>query len=260
MGIREAVRLCLRLITHHIGLGGDAHADVTSKRAGFISAKSYNEHQSLFKQRTHLGTNVDILKLEPGYYEGSSLINHPLTGSGVSTRISEIDVKFGRDGRKQIKLVDSFDGSMWYLAVHTNGVADDRQPQWAKVRQHTILWQGNSELASPVTLAHPIISSSGAFNYYEIEFKFINSANTTSVGVIKADALSGSLNSTSNIGEGGSGGITTYEAIAVLTATTAVLTNNLGINIYPNANDANDARIRVNNDSKIKVLEIRGVR
>lgn len=260
MDIVKAIQKSLALITHHIGLGGDAHPNATARNAGFMPPDLFKSAESLFNKRIQLSEGTDIMKLTQGFYEGAGLLNHPDFGATTaSTRISLINVIYGDGGRKTIEVIDSFNNHHWTITQHTDGTPDDEQARWTRVNQYSVLWSGYSDLSNPVTLSQPLVAANGVRNFNEIEVKFVTSSNDTVIGNIDAVALGGSLDATTII-NGDRISITTYEGYLELTNSTAVLTNNWGLNIYPNVNDEHDARIQIVEQSKMYILEIRGIR
>lgn len=263
LSVTEQTNKALGLIQHHIGLNGvDVHADATSINSGFMPARMYKSLKAFDDKRTWVDNGTDILTLEKGFYEGAGLINHPDFGDKQTTRISIIDVFEGLDGRKKIDLVDSFSNHHWTRTIHTDGTPDDAQPGWARVRQYTTLWSGYSDLAKPVTFAMPLKASTGNWNFSELEVKFSTGSNETKTDVIELSSYAGSLDATTIVNGSDTDSrisVTTYEGYMSLTNNTAVLTDNWGINIYPNINDEHDARIQQMPGSIIHIKEIRGI-
>ncbi len=263
MEITDSVNKALDLIKHHTELAGDqAHPNATNVISGFMPANMHKALDAFDTNRVWLAENTDILSLDKGFYEGASLINHPEFGDKPSTRISLIDVTPGLDGRKKIEVTDSFNNHRWTRTVHTDGTPDDAQPGWSRVKQYTTLWRGYSDLSKPITFAMPLKASTGNYNFEELEIVFMSGSNETRTDTINVANAEGSLDATTIVNGSSADpriSLTTYEGYMSLTNTTAVLTDNWGLNIYPNKNDEHDARIQQMPGSKIHVKEIRGV-
>lgn len=260
MNTRSAVRQALRLITHHIGLGGDAHPDVTELKSGFMSPTMFKAHNTIFKRRTAIqnSAGTDILKLPIGYYSGSNFINHPASKpTELNTAHSYVSViPSSQDTRRLIVLVEAASGRIWTRTVNdTYDVNND----WSKVDQYVTLWKGYSELKNPVTLSKPVRQNNGSLSFSEIKVKFATGSNVSDLMPVNLDT--GSFNNTSII-DNDRTSQTTYEANIQFETkdgtSTAVITKNFGLNIYPNVNDENDARIQILNESVLNIVEIRG--
>lgn len=165
----------------HIGANGissdglPVHLPVDSDNDGFMPVKTFNEHQQLFNKRKMLSGTNDVLKLEPGYYEGSHLINHPAchpTPETPTTWISNVDVIDGSDGRREITIMDNYSALFWKRTIHTGGNPDTGSGDWIQYHGYVTLWSGDSVLDKPVTLAHSILDN-GSSKYQEIIAEYV---------------------------------------------------------------------------------------
>lgn len=251
-----------RVLQWHVGKGGQkAHPDVDDFQSGFMTPTMLNEHNAALVKRTNIGDSAgtDIITLPVGNYAGSHWINHPSSAKAtdINTTYAYVSViPSSTDSRRFIVLVEAASGRIWTRTVNdTYDVNND----WSKMEQYETLWKGNSELASPVTLAKPVRNDSGGLNFSEVKVKFVTGSNTIEIKPISLDI--GNINST-NVIDGERIAKTTYEAdlkfSTISGATSVVATKNFGVNTYPNANDEHDARIQVLDDAKITILEIRG--
>lgn len=262
MNTRSAVRQALRLITHHIGLGGDAHPDVTNLSSGFMSPELLRQHNTVFKQRTAIQdpNGTDILKLPIGYYSGSKFTNHPASANPTDINSAHAYVSVipsSQDARRMIFLVEAQTGRIWTRTVNDTYETNNT---WSKVDHYVRLWSGNSDLSSPVTLTKPILDVSGYKIFTDVKVKFVTSSNHTDEQSVSSK--SSSINST-NIIDGDKKSIVTYEANLSFNTedgvTTAVTTSNLAVHIYPNSTNEHDARIETwDTEPGIKITEIRG--
>lgn len=245
-----------RLLQWHIGKGGPkAHPDADAAISGFMPSKMFQIAKSLFYWRKNVH-GEDILTLETGYYEGSGFLNHPQNPNKPTTWISNIDVIPGGDGRKFIQVTNSITGYRWYRTIHTGGDPTSGTGAWVRSEGYEILWSGNSSLATPVTLAAPLLDSTGTSRYDGILIDYetdsgqhdrcygtrysvkINTTNANDKGV-SADFMEGKIEFPTN--------------------QTAKMTENVTINLYQHSDSDNTAYMQ-RQDGKIKILRISGLR
>lgn len=260
MQIAKTVKQLFRMINHHIGSGGEAHSPVTSLVAGFMTPGMYKNLEEIFTQRETIPAGTDILTLSPGFYEGGDILNHPDFGPTTpSTRISQFNVTNGLAGRKQIEVIDSFSNRRFTRTIHTDGTITDKQPGWAQIQQFTTLWSGNSTLENAVKLSAPIFGSDGGARFSTIEIRFVTTSGTTSMTSMSVNAQIAPLN-VSALVRNPSLSINVYEANFELTSTTAKLSENHALHVFPKTEGVDDtARVVESPAAKISVLSIRGI-
>lgn len=87
--------------------------------------------------RISLGTlTQNIENYPPGFYEctvpsGDSTqnFNMPVVNTSKSSYIAEVDITYGGNGRKQIKVIANYDNNIYHKTIHTGGVDRD----WKKI-------------------------------------------------------------------------------------------------------------------------------
>ncbi|WP_251951395.1 hypothetical protein [Pediococcus acidilactici] len=259
LSIDKSVTEMERKFKEHIGSNGDSHLPVTEDAPGFVPVEMFKQHQQLFHQRVRITkSGTDILTLEPGYYEGSQLINHPATTNpqDKTTWISNIDVIPGGDGRKFIQITDNVTGYRWYRTVHTGGDVSSGTGAWVKSEGYEILWSGNSTLADPVKLASPLTDSTGTSRYDGIlvDYETTSSQHNRCYG----SRYSVKINTT-NVNDTGVTADFLEGKIEFPTNQTAQMTENVTINLYQHTGTDNTAYMQ-RRDGEIKILRISGLK
>ena len=145
-------------LMHHIERGGKTHPIVDDETDGFMSSNSFKALNGFINKRQWI-QDQDINKLPPGLYEGVNFTNGPLQ----QNVISEVDITFGNDGRKQIKYVNNGWSTTWEKTIHTNS---EFSLGWGIVPKEVILWQGKDKLLNEVKLSHEIHGGNKSLSYY----------------------------------------------------------------------------------------------
>lgn len=258
LNLDQAIAEISRRLKRHIGSNGTAHLPVSKDFAGFMTPEMLNQHNELFVKRIRVPDGTDILSLKPGYYEGSRFLNHPLQPSTKTTWLSNVDVKFSDNGRKQFKIIDNMTGAVWERTIHSGGDPASGSQDWARVYREQTLWKGNSKLADPVSLALPLAYDDGGLRYamikvvYQTEYGNYGWAVGTSNGV--------TINA-SNVNNDSTDEVTTVNISEAQmyfnNAKTAYLSYNRSIAIYTTS-DSSNPKMSIE-DSVINVREIIGV-
>ena len=94
------------------------------------------------------GSFDNILDLAPGFYE--TVVNDGPVSQGFPDFFSnapfvQIDVTYGNNGRKQFKVVQSFNGQTVYRYIHTDGKSDSG---WLEIMTKKTLYDGEVEDAN----------------------------------------------------------------------------------------------------------------
>jgi hypothetical protein len=245
----------------HIGSNGvdsdglPVHLPVDADNDGFMPVKAYKEHQQLFEHRLRIPAGTDILTLDPGYYEGSGLINHP-NSTTKTTWISNVDVIAGEDGRRVITVFDNISAPLWRRTIHTGGDPASGTGGWARYYGFYTLWRGNSMLTKPVTLSNSLRNDNNSIKYPYILVRY--KTNTGDTGVALGDinrVIINSMNLNNNL-KVASPDFREAE-LSFPTSTTAKVIRNKRTNIYMHDNDST-AHMQVM-DGVISILEIVGV-
>lgn len=174
MKITESIKRLYRLVTHHIGSGGDAHAIVNTIRPGFMTPQQLASIVEAKGLRTYLnapedGSKIDVLKLTEGrYYTNYNLLSNTPEKSletTDNTAVVEIDVSIDTStfDRKQIYFRTSSQGDLWTISRHESSVSslnDDGWPKlWQKINKAAVLWSGSAiEAGTVLTLADKLIN------------------------------------------------------------------------------------------------------
>ncbi|QLL69607.1 hypothetical protein [Lactobacillus sp. 3B(2020)] len=263
LSLEKSVSELERKLLEHIGSNGygsneqSVHLPVDTDNAGFATPDMYVHDQQLFTKRKWVA-NVDILKLAPGYYEGSGFTNHPATATAdtPTTWISNVDVIDGDDGRRMIYLMDNLNGYFWKRTLHTGGAPDSGTGAWIKYDGLVTLWSGFSKLDEPATLSSSLYLSSGATLYNTILVKY--TTDTEDFGLaygnlnkVTINALNLNNDPTLKIAD-------FYEAELVFpTGTTAQVTRNRAITLLSSSDDT--AHLG-ESSQKINITKIMGVK
>lgn len=154
--IKEQVRKNTRMLNHHIGLGGDAHAAVNDVNAGFMTPtqktmleKASSDAANARGNRIEMPAGTDVLTLPAGRYEIWKALNNPVGPDDGS--LIEYDVSTIFDGRRQIEACVSSNGRRYYRSIHTGGGADSGSGGWDY--QPFVIWSGSITTG---TLQYPV--------------------------------------------------------------------------------------------------------
>lgn len=142
-----------RRLKEHIGGNGSksnpAHLPVSTDLAGFMTPEQLNQHNQLFVNRKDL-FSVDVRDLTPGFYRVARVYGHPLAQEGkYADWISYVNVYGDSDGPKLIELWDRASGRRWQMSQPAGNY-------WMEIESKIPLWEGNSKMTSPVTLARSV--------------------------------------------------------------------------------------------------------
>lgn len=176
MKITESIKRLYRLVTHHIGAGGDAHAIVNTIRPGFMTPQQLASVVEAKGLRTYLGapedgSKIDVLELREGhYYTNYNLLsNTPEKSLETTDNISVVEIDVSVDSsifdRKQIYFRTSSHGDLWTISQHESSVSspnDDGWPKlWQKINKAAVLWSGlATEAGTVLNLADKLINYS----------------------------------------------------------------------------------------------------
>lgn len=169
-----------RLLQWHVGKGGQkAHPDVDEFQSGFMTPSMLNEHNAALVKRTNVGdsSGTDILTLSIGNYAGSYWINHPSSAKTTDINAAYAYVSVipsSTDSRRFIVLVEAATGRIWTRTVNDTY---DVNNKWTKIEQFETLWEGNSKMTTPVTLASSILDQSGNPTYSSIFVDYTTDTN-----------------------------------------------------------------------------------
>lgn len=142
----KSLKKSIRMINHHIGLGGDAHPAVNALNAGFMTPeqksileKAASDATNARGKRISMPAGTDVLTLPDGKYEISGAKNNPV-GEGDYSFI-EYDISSSSDGRRQFKAVISALGRQYIRTVHTGGSSTSGTNGW--LCEPYLIWQGS---------------------------------------------------------------------------------------------------------------------
>lgn len=218
--------------------GTPVHLPVDTDNDGFATKKMFKEHQQLFEHRERIPSGTDILKLTPGRYEGSGLINHPLQPDSTkkTTWISNVNVEDGNDGRREITVFDNLAALLWKRSIHTGGDPASGSGGWVQYHGVITLWSGNSKLTKAVTLNNNVHNTNGSAKYSNILVQYITDTRQTGLAL---GTVNGVLINKINLNDNSEKmAPDLYEAeLTFPTSTTAKLSRNKRINFYTHEND-----------------------
>ncbi len=145
-----------RILKHHIGLGGSAHAPVNKLNSGFMTSDMYKQFQTDFVQRKSLAgseaTPLIMSSLPAGHYTVYQETDHPLSEGTMASWISSLDVRCGADGMKDMLLYDIGNSRMFFQTVGTDGKAKG----WQRLSSAKELFSGVAHMGDTVTLSDDI--------------------------------------------------------------------------------------------------------
>lgn len=177
LSLDRSITELIRKLKEHIGSNGNAHLPVSTDMAGFMTPEILKEHDSFFKSRKDIYSagGTDILKLPAGFYAGSNTINHPRNPGQINGSYAYINViPSSQTTRRLIVLVEAATGAIWTRTVNDTY---DVNNKWSKVEQAEVLWEGNSKMTKPVTLASSILDSNGNPTYSGIYVDYQTDTN-----------------------------------------------------------------------------------
>ena len=219
--------------------GLPVHLPVDTDNNGFATVKMFKEHQQLFEHRLRIPSGTDILTLEPGYYEGSGLLNHPATTKPdeLTTWISNVKVEDGDGGRKEITVMDSMAGLLWKRTIHTGGASTSGSGAWIQYHGLVTLWNGYSKLTKAIDLNGDVHNNDGTNKYRNIMVQYMTDTRQTGLAL---GTINGVLINHINLNDNPKKmSPDLYEAELIFpTSTTAKLSRNKRINFYTHTNDA----------------------
>lgn len=228
---------------------------VNERKNGLMPAPIYEEHQQLFKQRKQI-VGGDILQLKPGFYLGSELLNHPTQPDKPTNWFTNVDVIDGGDGRREITILDNYAGRLYKRTIHTGGDPSSGTGDWMEFRGIVWLWNGDSDLKEPVTLAHSIYADDGKTAKYR-NFMIQYQTETGNSGFGYGSIHGVVINTTNNNNSGLEPMVDIMEAYLTFpTENTAKLDYNLLTNLFKKDDDVAHMR---ENDGTIRIKHIIGV-
>lgn len=209
---------------------------VNERRNGLMPAPAYEQHKHLFHERKQIRSG-DILELEPDFYLGTGLLNHPTQPDKPTDWFSNINVVDGGDGRREITILDNFDGKLYKRTIHTGGDPTSGTGDWMEYRGIVGLWSGDSDLKNPVTLAHSIYHDDGKtprFRNILVQFQTTTGNSGFGWGSDKGVAI----NTTNNANDDGTSIADIIESFVKFTSgNTAVMDYNIITNLFTKGDD-----------------------
>lgn len=163
--LRQTVQMIYRSIKGHIGAGDNAHLTADEQHNGFLSKEDFVKLQGASGDRIIAEYESDLFTLDPGSYEVNKPKNAPATASGLC----EVEIRQTYDGRKQIWLLESGSGRVWYYNTHTNGALVING--WTRMFREVKLWEGDvSENNQELHFTMP----AGGFERIKVRYKGYN--------------------------------------------------------------------------------------
>ncbi|MCP8855246.1 hypothetical protein K9848_03455 [Latilactobacillus sakei] len=191
MEITESIKRLYRLVTHHIGSGGDAHAIVNTIQPGFMTPKQKADLIEAKGLRTWVatpedGSRIDVLSMDVGHYYGiyTAFTNTPSPSQETPENAAFVEIDVLADSnepqtRKQIRFRVSSNGIVWEINTHyslaVGGNADGYPKLWQRISKHSDLWSGNVSAAGAVmTLADKLVN----YQYINISYNVLAYSST----------------------------------------------------------------------------------
>lgn len=137
--LKEQVNQNVRMINHHIGIGGDAHPAVNNYNAGFMTPDQKGTLENAGGQRIWMPAGTDVFTLPAGKYEISGALNNPIGSDDIS--FIEYDISTSFDGRRQIEAYLSSTGRRYYRSIHTGGGTNSGSGMWNYIP--FVIWSGS---------------------------------------------------------------------------------------------------------------------
>ncbi|WP_423710363.1 hypothetical protein [Latilactobacillus curvatus] len=149
LGLDKSIAEIARTLKAHIGSNGKAHLPVSSDLAGFMTPEQLEQHNQLFVNRKDM-FEANVQELPSGFYRIARVYGHPLALDGkYADWISYANVYGDSDGPKLIELWDRSTGRRWQYSGSAG-------KYWMEIESRVTLWEGNSKMTSPVTLAQSV--------------------------------------------------------------------------------------------------------
>lgn len=159
---KQTLMLVYRSIKAHIGAGDDAHLPADEEHNGFLTSSGFKKITAASGERTIADYQSDVMALDPGHYEVNKPKNAPVTAVGLC----EVEISQSYDGRKQIWLLESGTGRLWYYNTHTNGQV--MLAGWTRIFRNVKLWEGDaSENNQELHFTMP----AGGFEMIKVRYK-----------------------------------------------------------------------------------------
>ncbi|MGK4034601.1 hypothetical protein [Pediococcus acidilactici] len=124
---------------------------------GQMSAEAFRKLKAAEGWREQLPDGTDIMKLKPGHYWGSKLVNSVVDANTATEQL--IDVDWRADDSVQYRLTVTYTGETYYRVFHkaNYGTNTDAPDGWSRAYKHYTLWEGNqSAVNSTITLTDTV--------------------------------------------------------------------------------------------------------
>lgn len=163
MKITDSIKRLYRLVTHHIGSGGDAHASVSTMLNGFMTPKQKADLINAQGQRIVMPKKTDVLTLPAGIYEIVNATNNPV---GVNDQtLTEYRIYTSSDNlTRHIIATHSVNSRVFQRTVHYDGLPESGTGMWVTPAFKTLVWSGSSS-SGVLTFEHPLSERGLAIEY-----------------------------------------------------------------------------------------------
>ncbi|MDB8858800.1 hypothetical protein [Pediococcus acidilactici] len=125
--------------------------------SGQMSAEAFRKLKAAEGWREQLPDGTDIMKLKPGHYWGSKLVNSVVDANTATEQL--IDVDWRADDSVQYRLTVTYTGETYYRVYHkaNYGTNTNVPDGWSRAFKHYTLWQGDqSTVNSTMTLTDTV--------------------------------------------------------------------------------------------------------
>jgi len=161
--LKEQVNQNVRMINHHIGIGGDAHPAVNNYNAGFMTPDQKGTLENAGGQRIRMPAGTDVLTLPAGIYEIVNATNNPV---GVDDQtLTEYRIYTSSDNlTRHIIATHSVNNRVFQRTVHYDGLPESGTGMWVTPAFKTLVWSGSSS-SGVLTFEHPLSERGLAIEY-----------------------------------------------------------------------------------------------
>lgn len=191
MTIIESIKQLYRLLTLHMGSGGQAHANVNTINSGFMTPQQKADLTEAKGLRTLIpvpsdGSRVDVLSLDEGHYWGlyTAFKNTPTPSQETAENTAIVEIDVYRDSteqptRKQVYFRVSSNGGYWYINTHYSSVAgsnsDGYPKMWGNLYRYSVLWSGSaSTVGTVMQLSDKLVN----YSYITISYGVLSHSST----------------------------------------------------------------------------------
>lgn len=216
--LKEQVNQNARMISHHVGLGGKAHAPVNDFNAGFMTPvqKTALETASADAKNGRgeiivMANGTDWNTLPPGTYKITNALNNPIAPDDRSVTL--YDIKSPYSGTKIVTATLSSIGRMYYRTIHGSGDLSSGTGGWMLFKPMDV-WIGSAQSG---TITYGIaLDANLAISYTEVIYNTVT-GQTGSIKIYGNSGGYGTINTTNLGNDSTDGQYQNYESKVIVT-------------------------------------------